>query len=62
MQYKIDYLDSKGLIGSKVHHGLLSDAQAVAEKAIADKMADVVEIRDADGNLIFRRPRSIARA
>jgi len=61
MAYKIDYLDAKGLIGSDTCNGPLSKAQAIAEKAITDKMADAVEIRDETGKLIFRRPRTLSR-
>ena len=61
MAYKIDYLDSKGLIGSNLCNGTLIKAQAIAEKAIRDRIADAVEIRDERDNVVFRHPRKIAR-
>lgn len=54
--YKIDYLDAKGLIGRDNCAGPLSKAQAIAEKAMASKMADVVEVRDEAGAIVLRRP------
>ena len=61
MAYKIDYLDAKGLISTDTC-GSLTKAKEIAEKALANKMADTVEIRDAAGVILYRRPRTLTRA
>lgn len=62
MPYKIDYLDGKGLIGTATCAGPLSRAQEIADKAIASKMADAVEVRDDGGALVYSRPRTLNNA
>jgi hypothetical protein len=57
MAYKIDYLDAKGVVGSDVCSGALSKAQAIAERAIASRLADTVEVRDDAGKVVLRLPK-----
>jgi hypothetical protein len=62
MPYKIDYLDSKGLVGSDFCTGALSKAEAIAARAIASRLADTVEVRDDAGNIVLRLPKAVRSA
>lgn len=61
MPFKIVYLDAKGLIGTDSCSGSLARAKEIADKALDTKMADIVEVRDDSGAIVYRCPGELNR-
>ena len=62
MPYTLVYIQKEKVSGTEPWPGKLIDAQDHAHKAIANGAADRVEIRDGNGELVFRHPRAGRRA
>jgi hypothetical protein len=62
MAYRIDYFKHNRLAWSDVQGlGTLVEAQSMAEHAVAARLAELVEIRDEQGALVFQCPRIMPR-
>lgn len=61
MGYKLRYLRSGREIGSEIV-GTLSIAQDLAERGVDSGTFDAAEVVDADGRVVFRRPRTVRSA
>jgi hypothetical protein len=62
MAYTVVYIQKETVSGTEPWPGKLIDAQDLAHKAVANGAADRVEIRDENGELVFRHPRATRRA
>ena len=62
MPYTMVYIRKEKVSGTDPWPGKLIDAQDLAHKAVTNGAADRVEIRDENGELVFRHPRAARRA